>query len=284
MSWRGLPLALSFLTVLPLPPPRVGGEAPAAPQGGSGPAAGQKRRGASGGGEGEPVLAAAVPWFPVAGAVAGAVSALVFRLAGLLFPPEAAALAGVLAAYAVTGSLHLDGLADTADGLAAAARGDGRERALAAMRDPRLGARGVLAVCGAVLGKTTLAAAAGGWAWLSLLLAPVLGRWAMVVLMPLHPYARNGPGLGEGFARRVGWGRVAGATVVAVALAAGALAASGRAAPATRVALPAAAALTALAGGGIVARRLGGVTGDVYGAVNELAEVTVLAVAAVLLP
>lgn len=262
MSWRGLPLALSFLTVLPLPP--------------------DGRRGYPPGTAGPP-LAAAAPWFPLAGGVVGAAGALACWLVGRLLPPEAAALAGVLAAYAVTGSLHLDGLADTADGLAAAARGGGRDGALAAMRDPRVGAGGVLAVCGAVLGKTTLAAAAGGWAWLSLLVAPILGRWAMVVLMPLHPYARSGPGLGLGFARRVGWGRVAGATVVAVVLAAGVLAASGRAEPGTVVALPAAAAVAALAGGGVVARRLGGVTGDVYGAVNELAEVAVLAAAAVLL-
>ncbi len=264
-----LRLALSFLTVLPL------AGSPAA--------------------RGVPPLASAAVWFPLAGALVGAVSAVTFLVLARAFPPGVAALGAALAAYAVTGCMHLDGLADTADGLAAAGRDGGRQAALAAMRDPRLGAQGVLAVLAAVLARTMLAAGLGAAAAPVLLVAPVLGRWGMVLLMPVHRYAREGPGLGGHFAGLVGWPAVAGATLLALALVWAALLVGGSlgvgpevglAGPAGAAvaagALAGAAGLAALATGLAVARRLGGVTGDVFGAANEVAEVAVLAAAMVL--
>lgn len=235
-------------------------------------------------------LVAAAGWFPLAGAAVGAAVALAFLVGERLFGPLPAAALAVAAGILATGGLHLDALADTADGLGC---GGDRERMLEVMRDARVGAHGASAIAMDAVLKVAFLAALGAVAPAAApaaaIAAAALSRWAMVLVMPLHPYARPGPGLGRTFAARVGWRQVALATVLAGALA---LAASRLTAPLTlatggpdiaaAVVLAAtavlAAAAAALTFARLAARRLGGLTGDVYGAINEIAEVTVLAV------
>jgi adenosylcobinamide-GDP ribazoletransferase len=175
-----------------------------------------------------------------------------------------AAATGVLLVTALawwTGALHLDGLADTFDGLSGAR---GRpERALEIMRDSRIGAHGASALVLGLLAKSVLCAAlcTRQLVWV----APLVGRYACTLALAWFPYARTS-GLGASFAGRVGRRElVIGAVPLVLLVRSPALALAGG------VGL-AAALLLALR----VKRTLGGLTGDVHGALIELTELSVL--------
>ena len=217
-------------------------------------------------------------WLPAVGLLVGLVAAgglAVVTAGGPSVPRQllGAAVAVALLA-ALTGGLHLDGLADTADGL-----GSRRPApdALAIMRRPDIGPLGVAALVLVLLIQVTaLAAVPRGWpAVAALVLAAVTGRVA-AVLATGAPAARPG-GLGALVAGRTGQaGRVATGLVLLTAVVPAGLAVGGR--PAMLRGL--AAALTGLLAGGLLARtarrRLGGMTGDVFGAIIELSTAVVL--------
>jgi len=172
----------------------------------------------------------------------------------------------------LTGGLHLDGLADVFDALGGG-RGD-RARMLELMRDSRIGAHGagaLVLVLAAKIGALTQVIERQDL--LTLLAFPTIGRWAVTPLIVFFPYARA-EGLGrafEGEAGRVQVG-IASATVVVVVAALGG-----------RFALPAlGSAVVVLLFGLWLRHRLGGLTGDVYGAAIELGEVTALILAGAL--
>lgn len=236
--------ALAFLTRLPLPGTTAGG-----------PTADDVGR--------------AALFFPAVGLLVGALqAALLWGLDGRL-PTALAALLAVALGALITGALHLDGLADTADGFGG---GRDREAVLRIMRDHAIGSYGAvalfldLALRAAALAALA-AAPAGGWRWV--VLAPALARWAPVALGRALPYARPEGGLGAAVTQRKGTPEAWGAT--ALALTAALLLGGARGA----AALAGAAAVTALVGLGAW-RRIGGVTGDVLGALEQLAEVALL--------
>jgi adenosylcobinamide-GDP ribazoletransferase len=233
------PLALTFLTKAPWP---FRGEAPA------------------------PVLARAMFWFPWVGALLGlAYFGVWWGLYQVLPDPAAAALLLIFTVY-TTGALHLDGLADTADGL-----GGGRDPLdrLRIMKDSRLGTFGAASLVLVLLLKFTLFLEAPVL-WTDLILFPVLSRWGMVMLAFISPYARSEGGLGEAMTRGVGRRTVAGATLSTLALAL--LLARFRG-----LILLAGAAVLVWLGHLYFQKKLGGVTGDVLGAANEVLEALVLA-------
>ncbi len=211
-------------------------------------------------------LAGSPPMFPVVGALIGIAVAGFDRLAGSFLPRSVAAAADLVAIFLLTGGLHLDGLLDTADGVFSGKSGD---KALEIMKDSRVGAMGVsvgiLLVC---LKVTALASLAGGSRFQALLVAPALGRYAMVIGMDAFPYARTGGGLGSLFktGARGRWAALSGLFPVALAVAVAGV----RGAAASTVV-----ALTALSVGRFVSKKLGGLTGDVYGALCETAEAAV---------
>lgn len=212
-------------------------------------------------------LAASLVFFPVVGLALGT---LLVAVAALLPPelPAAARGAVVVATLAlVTGGLHLDGLADVFDALGGG-RGS-RERMLAILDDPRIGAHGAAALVLAIVAKTSLvgALAAADQRW-ALLAFPVAARAAIVPLVVLFPAARR-EGLAHAFHERARGGHVAGASFLA-ALVLGAIGA--QCAGPTLAAM-----LAALAIASWMRFRLGGLNGDVYGAALELAEVAFLA-------
>ncbi len=129
-------------------------------------------------------------WFPMVGLVVGAVLALLLGGASALHP----ALAGWLALLAwvwITGGLHLDGLADLADGLGAAHRDPAR--LLAVMKDPHLGSFGVLALLMQCSGKGVLLfLLAGQQQWLALCLIPAWARLGPLYWQSLPPLAAGG--------------------------------------------------------------------------------------------
>lgn len=209
----------------------------------------------------------AAAWFPCVGLVVGGVTAGGYILFLRLFPPLLAAALAVLLWVVLTGGLHLDGLADCCDGMLAAVS---VERRIEIMHDPRLGPFGGVGLILVLLLKTTalvaLAPLAPRVMLVVLVLAAVLGRW-MVLPLGLQPAVRSS-GLGAAFVA----GLKPGALILAALLPL-ILAAAGGWRGGTAL------LIVHLAGFGmgcLARNRLGGLTGDVYGMVIELAELCVL--------
>ena len=248
--WRDFALATTFLTRLPVPL-----AVPlATPFGHAEPESGE--------------LARAARAMPLAGVIVALGGGLVYaaaHAAGL--PPSLSALLALGAGVLLTGALHEDGLADTADGF-----GGGRERAhkLSIMRKSDIGTYGVAAVVFSLgLRAGALAAIAeAGAVVLALIAAHALARATLPAIMALLPLARE-----DGLA--AGMGRVAPRHAVtagglglviawlALGFGAGAIAALAAAAAALLVAL-------------IARAQIGGYTGDVLGAAEQAAECAVL--------
>jgi adenosylcobinamide-GDP ribazoletransferase len=211
-------------------------------------------------------------FFPLVGLGVGAAMAGVDRAALLVMPPLVAAGLAVLATVVLTGAIHLDGLADAADGLFG---GRTPERRLEIMRDPRTGAFGVIAVAVALILKTgAVSSFTVPHSWAALLVSPALARLAAVAVMSAFPYARQ-EGLGAPYRAAPSTGMVRRASL-ALALLFSAVSAYALAGPWAMAALGVALAV-GLAAGAFAASRLGGgVTGDIYGAAVETAETAAL--------
>lgn len=249
-SLTGLRDAFAFLTVLPLPGAAAGDDPVRMAEG----------------------LRRSSRWFWAVGVVVGGLVAAAAWCAGQGLGPWSAATLTVILWGGLSGGLHLDGLADSADGVLSHRP---RERMLAIMRDSRIGAMGMLALL-AVLGlKVALLAEMPGAALLpAAFLAPLAGRLAMVAGLVLAPYARR-----EGIALLLYQGRRrrdAGAGVILlVGVAGGVMAWCGAGPwPGWGGCLAVAACVVWVVGG--CRRRLGGMTGDTLGALNELAETAML--------
>jgi adenosylcobinamide-GDP ribazoletransferase len=207
-------------------------------------------------------LSRAAVFFPAVGLVVGGVAALVRWGAGLVLDAGPATVLALLAAVIVTGALHEDGLADTADGLGAHVA---RERRLEIMRDSRVGTFGALAVAFALLFAFAVLAPLDAEDFArAAICGHVLGRWSVLPQAALLPRARGG---GAGAEVEVGPVALAVGTVYSAAIV---------------VALGGAVALAAAAVVGLVCglalwRALGGVTGDTFGAVNKLTELAAYA-------
>ena len=214
-------------------------------------------------GRGQAPQARALWWFPVVGAGLGAVLAAVHWGAAELWPLVVVGILVVAADLVLTGGLHLDGLADSADGLLPHMD---RERRLAVMSRPDVGAFAAAAVV-VVLGARWAALSVDGVESLSLVPIWASSRIMVAVIPAVVPYARPG-GLADPFlagARRwLGlWLAPAVAALVLIEGVSGAVAAG--------VLVVVAVGVVALAW-----RRLGGFTGDVLGAVILMAETAAL--------
>ena len=214
-------------------------------------------------GSAEEDLARSLPWFPIVGlglglAVAGLAWAIVWVAPSLI---SAAVLVVVLAGF--SGCLHLDGLADTADGLLSSRP---RERKLEIMRDSHIGAMGVIAIVGVwSLKFAALASVMPERLWTAVLIMPLAGRCAIVVQMASLPYART-TGLASVFYGRPRRLAALWAAGFLAAVAWGVLGLRG-------LVVWAACIAAALVFSCYVYRRIGGATGDTLGAVCEIVEV-----------
>ena len=244
--------AVGFLTILPVAPMDAGG------------------------------LASARGWFPAVGLFLGLVLACLDLLMQWGYPlfsdeyrqfPSALSASILVVALAVlTRALHLDGFMDCCDALLG---GFDRERRLAILRDSHVGAFAVVGAVGLLLLKVAaiMALPGAGRFWI-LLLFPCLSRWGVLLVLEFFPYARP-QGIGVPFQPSHGRWQLLGGIVVAVA-ATVALAGPGG------LALLVIASVVAVGLAWWASRLLGGVTGDVYGAVNETVEAAVLVLAALL--
>jgi adenosylcobinamide-GDP ribazoletransferase len=209
-------------------------------------------------------------WFPFVGLIIGGLCMLgdfvswKLGVTGLL---RDLLVIGLLSA--LSGGLHLDGLADTADGFLSARP---RERVLEIMRDSRIGTMGVLALVFVLAIKVAaLEGLAGSARWKTLLFAPMAGRAMQIAAMRFLPYARGAAGgLATIFVRRNSWPRavwVSGCWLAAACSLFG-----------LRMGLLLAVSVMVAAVGASIwsARRIGGFTGDTLGATSELVETAAL--------
>lgn len=236
MSIRSLRSAIGFLTVVPI------GGAAAAP-------ASQLGR----------------AYFPLVGAAVGLAAGGVYLVAAAVIAPLVAAVAAMAAAAVLTGGLHLDGLADTADGLLG---GSTPERRLEIMRDPRVGSFGVTALILVLVADVALLAGMTPVGALTgLVVAGAFSRLAMLGVVAFLPYARTeGLGIAAGGGHRVRDFAV-GATIAALI---------GLLDPRRSLIAAACALLTTVLVVLMARRRIGGATGDVYGACTELGQMAAL--------
>jgi adenosylcobinamide-GDP ribazoletransferase len=212
-------------------------------------------------------LARAQRAFPLVGALIGLVVGLVDRcLLAIGVPALAAAALALGAGAALTGALHEDGLADVGDGF-----GGGRDKSakLAIMRDSRLGTYGMIALLVGFIARASALASLPMAAILpALVVAHALGRAAIPVLAANMPFARE-DGLGKS-AGRPDLASAITAVVIGVVIALLCLTAK-QALLAVVIAIIGAAAIAGLAW-----RQIGGVTGDVFGAAEQVVEALVL--------
>jgi cobalamin 5'-phosphate synthase/cobalamin synthase len=223
-----------------------------------------------------PVVAGAVDvgraarWFPLVGGLLGSATAVIaWTMTAVLDCPAAltATLVVGLGAWA-TGAIHLDGLADTVDGFGG---GRDREAALRIMRDPLIGSYGAAALVFVIGLKVTAIAALldRGAALPFVVAAPAISRWTISGLAAWLPYARTEGGLGQAVTHERDTLGLVVATAVTALIAIGTLGVDA-------VIVWAFAALIAAWIARTARRRIGGVTGDVFGASVELTETSVL--------
>jgi len=213
----------------------------------------------------------ALPWFPLVGAGLGLALGGVWWAAAQVWGPTVAAAVVVAADLGLTGLLHLDGLADAADGLLPHLP---RARRLAVMAEPGVGAFGVGAV-GAVLLLRFAALASLRPSWLLLGGLWCASRTWMAVAARTVPYVRPEGGLASAFLE--GPGRPVPVAAVGLAGSCAMILAWQPVAGAASLA----AAILAAAGVLVLARRrVGGFTGDVLGASGLVGETVGLVVAA----
>ena len=205
----------------------------------------------------------AAPWYPLVGLIIGALAWLAWKGSTFVFPPLIVGVLTLLIWVVLTGGLHLDGLADCCDGLLASAS---LERRLEIMKDPHVGAFGVIGLIVVLLLKAAALASLTSVSSLAILLAASLARWCILPagLLPLARPSGMGADFMAGFERSfIFWG-----ALIPLAIA---------------IFLGAHGIFSLLTGLGAAAlilwfakSRIGGVSGDVFGMTVEIVEVVVL--------
>ena len=211
-------------------------------------------------------LGRSIVYFPVVGIVIGLILAGLQWLLSLLLPLAVVDALLIVFLLVISGALHLDGFVDTCDGIAGHRSVEERWEV---MHDSRAGSFGIGGVALLLLVKyVSLNNIPDYLLMVTLVLMPVVSRWAMVYAIFAYPYARPS-GLGGVFKQEVDWLKFTIATLVALGVAVGLARLTG---------------LIIMVGIWIIVMimatylksKFSGLTGDTYGAINELAEVCVL--------
>lgn len=207
-------------------------------------------------------------WFPVVGIIIGLILLGLNYVFRLILPGSLVNILLLAALVILSGGLHLDGLADTIDGMV------GRrtpERRLEIMRDSHIGGIGATALAlFLILEYVSLNSIPEKWISFTLLTAPTVSRWAMVNAIYSYPYARQS-GLGTPFKQSVKWQQLSIATLIMLLV---------------TILLFRVAGLIIIAVTWLIVtlaafyfkHQLNGLTGDTYGAINEIAFTSVLLV------
>lgn len=220
----------------------------------------------------EDELGRSTAFFPLVGLGFGLVLYITNRFLLLILPAEVVNVFLVLLWVTLSGGLHVDGLADTADGLFGSTK---KTEALKIMKDSRSGVFGVIAIVSLLLLKVSLLGVLpGSVKGASLLIAPALGRWTVPLVALLFPAVRE-EGLGKIFSKSVGVFELVLASVTAVLIAVIFL-------KFASLFVLLGAVLFAVVLGFLITKRIGGMTGDTFGALIELTEVLVLLIVLIL--
>lgn len=219
----------------------------------------------------EPSLDRAAVFFPLVGLLVGGLAAGVRALGDQVLPPAPSTLLAIAAALLVTGALHEDGLADTADGFGGGAT---REQKLDIMRDSRIGAYGVCALALSILLRASALASLADTTLVvpALIAAHGAARAVMPAFMTLVPPARR-----DGLSATAG--RPSGVTAAVAALL-GILVTAICLGPARAVLATILLAVVGALMARLSFRQIGGQTGDTLGALEQVSEIVVLLVAA----
>jgi adenosylcobinamide-GDP ribazoletransferase len=210
-------------------------------------------------------LARAVKFFPLVGLVIGSGAALLEKLLAPHLDRPASALAVLLYLVLITGCLHEDGLADVADSMG----GWSREQRLTILRDSRIGSYGVTALVLSLLSRAVLLAGLPIEHFTAYLVsAHVLCRWSMLPLSYYLPPAREKEGQGARIAGLTSTFSLIAGSLFTIATVIVALRKAAIAPLLSAMAVP-------LLSGFFYARKFGGVTGDCFGATNQLTEIAV---------
>ena len=211
-------------------------------------------------------LGKSMAFFPLVGLILGSCLLLVNFL---LSPYLSASLLNILLLallVLLTGGIHLDGLMDVADGLGG---GNNKDKVLSIMRDSRVGSFGVLSAVFLVMIKwEALSSLAPGSKWAALILMPVVARWGQVFLSYISPFARK-DGLGRCAIEGLNNPTLIFALITALII-------SWFTAGLTGLGIMAIVSLFTFIWSRVFIMRLGGITGDIIGALSELLEVLVL--------
>lgn len=239
--------AWSFLTTIPLP----------------------RRREAS-----PEEIGRSLAYFPVVGLIIGLILAGLNWLLALFLPSAVVNGLLLVSLVVITGALHLDGFADTCDGIAAHKTVEDRWRV---MRDSHIGAFGVIGIFLLLLIKyVSLNSVPENWLMITLVLMPVVSRWAMVYAVFAYPYARPA-GLGKVFKQGASWTSLALATLITLVVATTwAWVANFTFFYLVGLAIIVSIWVIVVAMAAYLKPKFSGLTGDTYGAINEVAEVSVL--------
>ena len=203
--------------------------------------------------------------FPLVGLLIGLFLAGLSLILYRILPGSVVNIFLVVGLTVCSGALHLDGLVDTLDGIAGHRT---PERRLEIMRDSRIGGFGAIGIALFLIIEYVLLNSTGGSHHLfALILSPVLSRWAMVNTIFVYPYARK-EGLGKVYKQSVGWQQFVVATIIAIGIS---------------LLLFRWAGIIILFGVWIIINllamflksRLNGLTGDTYGAINEIGTISV---------
>jgi adenosylcobinamide-GDP ribazoletransferase len=233
-------LALQFLTIIPL---SVRGEIT------------------------DKMLGESLVYFPLVGILLGGILVGSHFVLALFLPENIVCVFLLLILILLTGALHVDGFADTLDGLFSR---KSREEMLQIMRDSRLGTMAVLGLIILLLLKYQLLYALSGKGMnAALLLMPLLGRWGMAASASLAKYARSNGGVGKPYTEYAGLREFIIATVLTFL---GVVLIGGIRGILVFISVAILAGILFH----FISKKLGGMTGDTYGALGEIVEVAVL--------
>lgn len=208
-----------------------------------------------------------VMFFPIVGLIVGIINIIIYRLCSLIMPPQAAIVGTVLSNILITGALHIDGLADTCDGIFSSRS---RERMLEIMKDSRIGTNGAVAVFFDLALRIVLLLSINETHIIkTLIISPILSRTIMVVLMHYSVYARTEGGLGNIFIGKIGLKDTISTVIIAAII-------SSTLFGYKAILVMVLNLIIMIIYKSYIFKKIGGMTGDTLGAGNEISELLVI--------